>query len=330
MRLPILLLAVACGSSIAAPSEPASTPAEAPPAVTAVQTPADTCQPNLGEREEWQHSTRARLTLRMGSAHHSTQGPIVIVGSPLVITGKFAYGNVSKDLEGENVQLFIREGDCAWTRSSEGETDSDGRVRVELPPMPAGLYDYLLVVAGDHSMTRGVAAVLAPEAPVVVFDIDGTLTVSDGEVFQEALMGSTPEIFEGAADVVRHYASAGVQPLSITGRTYHFQGPTIEWLDGQGLAHGPLHTTDSVRDAFPGSNVEEYKQAFLEHIRGLGMRIVAAYGNASSDVCAYERAGVPPQQTWIVGDNGGTGCDGADATHALTSYVDHLAELRAD
>lgn len=88
--------------------------------------------------------------------------------------------------------------------------------------------------------------------------------------------------------------------------------------------------TDSVRDAFPGSNVEEYKQAFLEHIRGLGLRIVAAYGNASSDVCAYERAGVPPRQTWIVGDNGGTGCDGADPTHALTSYVEHLAALQSE
>ncbi|MFK7998627.1 MAG: hypothetical protein AB8H86_03480 [Polyangiales bacterium] len=327
MRLLILLLTMACGSSTpAAPTEPTTT---APPEAPIAASEENTCQPDLGELQEWQHSTRARLTLRMGSAHHSTQGPVVIEGSPVVLTGKFAYGNVSKDLEGEKVQVFIREGECAWTRSVEGETDSDGRLRLELPAMPVGLYDYLLVVAGDHSMTRGVVAVLSPEAPVVVFDIDGTLTVSDGEVFQEALLGSTPEIFEGAGEVVRHYASAGVQPLYITGRTYHFQGPTIEWLDGQGLAHGPLHTTDSVRDAFPGSNVEEYKQAFLEHIRGLGLRIVAAYGNASSDVCAYARAGVPPEQTWIVGENGGTACEGSGATHALSSYTEHLGELRA-
>lgn len=326
MRM-LILLVVACGSSSStAPTEPASIPAEAPPAVVE----AEPCQPRLGELEHWQHSTRARLTLRMGSAHHSTQGPVVIEGSPIVLTGKFAYGNVSKDLEGEKIQVFIRAGECEWTRSSEGETDSDGRLSVELPPMPAGLYDYLLVAVGDHSMTRGVVAVLAPEAPVVVFDIDGTLTVSDGEVFQEALLGSTPEIFEGAGDVVRHYVSQGIQPLYITGRTYHFQGPTIEWLDGQNLAGGPLHTTDSVRAAFPGSNVEEYKQAFLEHVNGLGLRIVAAYGNASSDVCAYARAGVPPAQTWIVGENGGTACEGADVTHALTSYTEHLGELQAN
>ncbi|MFT5357106.1 MAG: phosphatidate phosphatase PAH1, partial [Polyangiales bacterium] len=245
----------------------------------------------------------------MGSAHHSTQGPVVIEGSPIVLNGKFAYGNVSKDLEGEAVQVFIRAGECDWTVAGEGETDSDGRVSIELPPMAPGLYDYLLVVRGDHSMTRGVIAVLPPGAPVVIFDIDGTLTVSDGEVFQEALLGSTPEIFEGATDVVQHYASAGIQPLYITGRTYHFQRPTVEWLDGQNLARGPLHTTDSVREAFPGSNVEDYKQAFLEHINSLGLRIVAAYGNASSDVCAYANAGVPPAQTWIAGDNGGTACE---------------------
>ncbi|MFT5353110.1 MAG: phosphatidate phosphatase PAH1, partial [Polyangiales bacterium] len=99
--------------------------------------------------------------------------------------------------------------------------------------------------------------------------------------------------------------------------------------DGQNLARGPLHTTDSVREAFPGSNVEDYKQAFLEHINSLGLRIVAAYGNASSDVCAYANAGVPAAQTWIAGDNGGTACEGSEATHAVTSYTEHLGELRA-
>lgn len=286
----------------------------------------EACQPDLGQLQEWEHS-RTALVLQMGSAHHSAQGPVVIQGSPVVVQGKFAYGNVSKDLEDEKVQVFIRPGECDWNVVGEAETDDDGRMTLELPPMEPGLYDFVLVVRGDHSMARGVIAVLAPEAPVVVFDIDGTLTVSDGEVFEEALTGSTPEIFEGAADVVQHYAAAGIQPLYITGRTYHFQGPTIEWLDGQNLAHGPLHTADSVRDAFPGSNVESYKQAFLEHITGLGLRIVAAYGNASSDVCAYDRAGVPPAQTWIVGSNGGTGCEGSDPTQALTSYTEHLGEL---
>lgn len=329
VRFPILILilsvVIACGGD----AEPESTPSSTGES-SGSEPPAVECAPELGAPTAWRHDLRARAVLRLGSAHHSTQGPLVVVGSEIELRGKFAYGRFSKDLEDESVRAFVRTGECRWREVGTGLTDRDGRVTIRAGSLPRGLHDYRLVVSGDHTMARGVIAVLAPGSPIVVFDIDGTLTISDGEVFEEALLGSTPEIFEGAGAVVNHYVEQGVQPVYITGRTYHFQRATIDWLEGRGLARGPLHTTDSVSEALPGSNVEEYKQAFLEQIAELGFPVVAAYGNASSDVCAYARSGVATDHTYIVGPNAGTACEGHGATRALTSYALHLRELEAE
>ena len=206
-------------------------------------------------------------------------------------------------------------------------SDSDGRVSIEMEPREAGTFEYVLVVAGDHTIARSVATLLPRGAHIAVFDIDGTLTTDDGEVFEEVLLNGTPEMHEGAVQVVEHYVANGVQPIYVTGRTYHLQGKTLSWLEAQRFPAGSLQTTNSVSDALPGEGVEAYKLAFLESLKALDLQIVAAYGNASSDVCAYARAGISSDATFIIGENAGTACEGFDDSQPVLSYGAHLESI---
>lgn len=284
-----------------------------------------TCEPET-PRESWRHSRRARFSTSRGTPHHSTQGPLVASGQPIVVRGKFAYGSISKDLEGERVRLYVRTAGCTW-REASGITDSDGRVAIRIDPLPVGTYDYRLVVPGDLSTARGTIAVRPRASSIVIFDVDGTLTTDDGEVFEEALLGRRADMHDGAVEVVRWYAEHGVQPVYVTGRTYHLQELTRAWLESRGFPPGPLHTTDRVRSALPGSRVQSYKERFLAELDGAGFDIVAAYGNASSDICAYATAGVSPNATFIIGPNAGHACEGHPASVPVGTYRAHLAAL---
>lgn len=283
------------------------------------------CEPQVAA-ESWRHPRRARFATGAGAPHHSTQGPLAVEGERIVVRGKFAYGAISKDLEHERVRLFVNTGACSWIAAS-GMTDSDGRVTIRLSPLPSGTYAYRLVVPGDGSTTSGTIAVRPRGANIVVFDVDGTLTTDDGEVFEEALLGRRADMHRGAVDVVRWYARQGIQPVYVTGRTYHLQEITRRWLETQGFPPGPLHTTDRVRSSLPGRRVRDYKERLLGSLTDEGFNLVAAYGNASSDICAYAAAGVSPRSTFIIGDNGGNACEGYPRTVAVGTYPEHLRLL---
>jgi phosphatidate phosphatase PAH1 len=61
-------------------------------------------------------------------------------------------------------------------------------------------------------------------------------------------------------------------------------------------------------------------------IQSFGWNVVAAYGNASTDITAYENAGIPKTQTFIVGPLAGSGgtvpIDNMDFAQHIQTYVD--------
>lgn len=314
----ILLGALACGESEVAPTGPNP---EAP--VT------DTCAPDPEVRHEWNDSRSANFARRFGAAHHSIQGVVLRQGQVGIVEGKFAYGIISKDLEGELVRPFLRRGECAWEELAPAITDNDGRARVALPAFDApGNYDVMMIVGGDHTSARGTITVLEENADVVIFDIDGTLTTDDGEVFEQTLLGATAMMHPGAAEVVQHYAARGIQPLFVTGRPYPLQGPTLRWLESQQVPPGALRTTDSFVSTIPGQPVQDFKEAYLRELQTAGYRIVAAYGNATSDICAYARAGVASESLYIIGPHAGAACEDHEPSQAIPGYPEHLEELR--
>jgi phosphatidate phosphatase PAH1 len=262
--------------------------------------------------------------------------PIVNPGAALAVAGKFAYGVISKDLEDEDVTLFVRlpgADPCgAWREVGTATTDSDGRATVAVDPAlvpEPGHYDFRLVVLGDQTDARGALWVVEPGTAFVLFDVDGTLTIGDAELFEQILLGQNPEMYTSADTVAQTWFDAGYQPLYVTGRPYFLNPATRTWLAQRGFPQGPVRTTDDLQQALPTADgVQTYKR---EYLRGLmadaGIVIPAAYGNATTDICAYAQAGLDPASTWIIGPNAGGACEGFAATQALADYPSHLPAL---
>jgi phosphatidate phosphatase PAH1 len=88
-----------------------------------------------------------------------------------------------------------------------------------------------------------------------------------------------------------------------------------------------LETTEALPfDGFVGA----FKQRTIEALQQQqGLAIDFAYGNATTDICAYAGASIPTTSTFIIGPNGGQGCDGGAPTQAIKSYPEHLVDLPA-
>ncbi|MEM9489264.1 MAG: hypothetical protein AAGC55_08970, partial [Myxococcota bacterium] len=292
-------------------------------------------QPETGPRVRWRKRVRSSAASRLvGAPHHTSSDPISNPGEDAIITGKFAYGVISKDLVGEDVALWLRMRPCGpWQELARAPTDDDGWISFTVPShlIPTvGAYPYRLIVRGDLSTASGVIYVLPRATRVAIFDIDGTLTTGDSELLEQIALGADPDMHRGANRVANHYARAGVLPIYITGRPYLLRPATMSWLRRKGFPVGPLITTDSLGAARPGTRgVGRFKQSILSALRNrAGLTIIAAYGNASTDVCAYAHSGIAPNRTYIVGEKS-TQCSGYPATRTLTDYVAHLEQLIA-
>ncbi|MAQ15251.1 MAG: hypothetical protein CMN30_10720 [Sandaracinus sp.] len=314
---------------------------------------------DLPEPAGWEH-TRSEAIVHLGGPVHSVQDDVITPGADWAVRAKLSYGPTSADLEDEAVEAWIRLGDeCDdWTLVGTGNTDDDGRVRIPGTfDLEVGAYPVTARVLGDGSQAHGMIHVLPEGQALVVFDIDGTLTTSDlelvgGVVYHHvgttsdevlnlagspltqaqwlALLDATidPEaaMYEAADEVAWWYADRGFQPVYITGRPYLYDGFTREWLADRAFPAGPLFLVQDVVEVVP-AYVDDYKERTMNTLQDRSFGIEHAYGNASTDVCAYARAGVDPAETYIIGDNGGTACEGYDPTQAIASYPEHLVEL---
>jgi phosphatidate phosphatase PAH1 len=258
-------------------------------------------------------------------------------GEPVSIRGKLAFGKLSKDVEDETVELWqkleTRDGGCRWKALGQKLTDDDGRVTFTVAastfegPGPHRVRVYLL---GDLSYAEAKVWVLAPEAPTVLFDIDGTLTKDDGELFED-MLGGKAEMWPAANQVASRWVELGYLPVYITGRPYPLRRSTLIWLAQHRFPLGPVITVDSVLDFLPGEgHVGTFKLKALTRLVGeVKLRFHRAYGNAATDVCAYARSGIAPERTYILGKRR-AGCDAFAAPHFLPSYVEHLPTIGED
>ena len=285
------------------------------------------CPEPFAARMPWRHR-RSSLVASIGQSQHYVFDAIAPRGAPLTVRAKFTYGTVQKDLEDEVVELFARSAPCQpWESLGRGTTDEDGRVEFAVAPRDTvGRFELQAVVLGDASHAVGSLYILEQGASVTVFDIDGTLTQHDGEMVRDVVFGEEAIAHEGAVDLVRAHAAMGFQPVFITGRPYFLSGGTRDWLMNKGFASGPLFMTNSV-DQAQGDDVRAYKRELLEKLRN-NFTLEYAYGNASTDVCAYAEAGMPAERTFIIGPNAGTACEGFPASQPVSSYPEHLAALR--
>jgi phosphatidate phosphatase PAH1 len=262
----------------------------------------------------WRHKSSS-ITSASGAPGHSVQDVIVPAGAPVTLNGKFAYGTFSKDLEEEPVRVYLDTCD-GWTMLGEAETDDDGRIAFTVSqPLAEGIYGVRLVVLGDGSAAEGAVYVLAPGSHLIVSDIDGTLTTSDEELikdieadlFRPLLKGDyVPKAYPGGQALTAAHAARGATVVYLTGRPYWLAGSTRQWLSSQGFAPGPLHVTDSNREALMNNDgVGAFKLKFLEQLKASGFVIDYVYGNATTDIYAYLGAKLAPQNVYIIGPHAG-------------------------
>jgi hypothetical protein len=265
----------------------------------------------------FKHNRSSMIAMAASAAHASMDG-LFVQGVTPSMKAKFAYGELSKDLEDEPIDVAIST--CSgWKSMGNFTTDDDGIVNVkfegEFASLPSGTYPMQFIVSGDGSKTEATLRIFPKGTHLIVFDIDGTMTTSDEEIFKDfkaelleplSKKDYVPEAYPGGPELTRLHAERGAQLLYMTGRPYWLTTITREWLTKLGYAPATLKLTNSTEEALPTqSGVGTYKLNILKDLIGQGFVVDLAYGNASTDIYAYLGAGIDPKNVYIIGKHGG-------------------------
>jgi phosphatidate phosphatase PAH1 len=282
----------------------------------------------------WEHFWNGILA--QSGAGHTAQDVLAQSGKSVTIPGKFAYGKMSKDLEGEWVEVWMNNCAGGYKKVGKQKTDSDGRIALKLPggSFALGEYGIILRVQGDGTTTRSTLRVYPAMTQFLLFDIDATLTTSDSAMWNQAVgeilsgNGEPPEPRPGSIELTNHrFLEQHYEIVYLTSRPYLLAEMSRQWLADEGAAPGTLHVVDDVTDVWPSdSHVGAYKKAFLQSMKKNGFVLAGAYGNATTDIYAYEQANIPKDHTWTVGEH-----SGASGTVGLgEEYWDHLGDLATE
>ena len=280
------------------------------------------------EQKEWRSSFP--LAPLAGKPNHRIRDMILPKDyTQATLRARFTYGQFDKDLEEEQVQAWLLR--CPdWQLLGTFETSDEGVVKVPAPTnLAPGDYAVRFVVLGDRSEARGTISVWPPGTQIVVSDIDGTLTTSDWEAVDEVveiLNADSAKMYPDANTVLQAWAQKGYRIVYLSGRLQYVNRYTHTWLDRHNFPAGPVILTARKRQIAPiRTGVQKFKAEFLNDLTNrVKVQIVAAYGNAPTDIGAYNDAGIPKDKTFIIGPHAGE-----HNTGKIGSYTDHLPSINA-
>ena len=278
------------------------------------------------EQKEWRSSFP--LAPLAGKPNHRMRDMILPKDyGEATLRARFTYGQFDKDLEEEQVQAWLLR--CPdWQLLGTFETSDEGVVKAPLPTdLAPGDYAVRFVVRGDLSEARGTISVWPPGRQIVVSDIDGTLTTSDWEAVDEVVEivnEDTAKMYPNANTVLQAWAQKGYRIVYLSGRLQYVNRYTHTWLDRHKFPAGPVILTARKRQIAPTrTGVQKFKAEFLNNLTNrVKVQIVAAYGNAITDIGAYNDAGIPKDKTFIIGPHAGE-----HNTGKIGSYTAHLSSL---
>jgi len=295
--------------------------------------------PTLGAKKSFDHLS-SKVTTTLGDANHRGRDAIYATGDTQWIIGKLAYGPTDKDLEDEEVEVWAERG-CggSWEKlgtarttednqhaTVEGVEDSGGRVYFQIPAgkeLALGRHRVRLVVAGDHTSADLLVDVVPKNAPVLVSDVDGTLTSSELVEFPAGLVGVQPNAQPDAAKVLSALVAKGYHPIYLTARAERLTDRTREFLKERGFPPGIVHTTTSGLGSF-GDAAAQYKSRELALIVGKGLSIKWAFGNKASDTDAYDSVHVDPKNHRIF-----LGVDDPHGGRRIDKYAELVPEAES-
>lgn len=247
------------------------------------------------------------LLSRLYKPWHMVHDQIVAQGQAITVSAKFDYDAVlHKDLEDERVHAYLYgTGMAGWQYLGSAMTNSDGKITLALGTRPVGEYQLRVIVEGDLTSASGYVSVVEPGREAVLFDIDGTLTLNDFEAYADYLGIRNAQPHYYAAETVRAYQAKGYQILYLTARPYWVTRDARQWFPWTQLLPWHYHSNPYGDGPIP-PNTQQFKTDYVKYLREqVGLNIVRAYGNATTDIAAYADGGLPKAETWIIGENAG-------------------------
>jgi hypothetical protein len=243
--------------------------------------------PEAGAAGRFRH-TRSRILARLGGPRHRGFDLVTSEGAPTqTLEGWISYTVVDKALEDEDVDVLA----CLageWRRVGSARTDDDGRFALELSGaarLPVGMRDMFVSVVGDRSGV-GFLAYVAPDGmPLIVSDVDGTLTSSENAFIETVVLGREPDERAGAPRAYEAAMAKGYQLVYVTARGNQFTTATRGWLASKGFPRGPVRLAPTLI-TLPGDDTVEYKIRTIERLVA-GLMLAAGVGNRASDITAY-------------------------------------------
>jgi phosphatidate phosphatase PAH1 len=180
-----------------------------------------------------------------------------------------------------------------------------------------------MIVRGDLTAADQYIEVVPAGTPVVLTDVDGTLTTSESEEFFDLLVGTLPEVRPGAPEALQALAAKGYHPIYLTARPEFLGTRTQEFVRERGLPPGIVHTS-LFFDGALGSAAVEFKTDELAAFAARGLVPTFAFGNSQSDGDAYENAGIQPLDHRVFIE-----LDDAHGGRRVESWAEIVAELEA-
>ncbi len=247
-------------------------------------------------------------------------------------SGQIKGGLVATPLTGENVSLFSFDGaKNEWLSLGRGTTGDTGHYEL---PYPSGFTPtlgqpiYAVLEANGHCSEHYDFA-MPMGARFVVTDVDGTMTLSDEELFKQIDDGNyDPKENQSASALMNRWSKKGYPVVYLTARPHVFRAETRHWLNEHGFPAGPIISANSL--VFDQS-ARDYKSAWVKRMQSdYGWQIVAAYGNAESDVQAYEDAGIAKKLTFIVGPLAGASSTQPIKDNDFTSHITEFVDVQPD
>ena len=263
--------------------------------------------PDAGPLLDWEQFGTTAVVLS-GSARHRGRDMFYNPDDAHWAMAKFAYGPTDWDLSEERVDAFLlRNCEGEWMPlgaqfttddgdhpTIEGVEDSGGWAFLQLPEaLPLGRHRIHWVVRGDGSRADTFIEVVDPGTPIILSDIDGTLTTSEWERAVDFLLDTIPNVNDGAPEALNALVDLGYRPMYLTARPEFLGNRTYEFVEARGLPPGIIHTSLSATGAL-GSAAVEYKTGELDALAARGLVPSWVFGNTDSDAEAYENAGISP------------------------------------
>ncbi len=278
----------------------------------------------LPAKQDWKHSIASPLVTIQGGPNHRIRDLILPLGGTGKLRGHFTYGTLDSDLGDETVELWVQT--CpGWVKWGALSTDSNGIVYFDVPAsLPAGDYRVKMVLLGDQTVADGVIAAWPAGMQAIVTDIDGTLTTSDWELFQDVIFGASAAMYPDANTAMQQFGKKDYRIVYITGRPQIVNRYSRTWLAEHDFPLGPLFLTEDVAQTMPTvQGVQKFKGDLLNELETtVKVKWNAGFGNATTDIGAYYAAGLPKDKVFIIGPNGG-----ADGSTPIISYTAMLPQL---